>query len=456
MPKNQFQDIVPPQKRSIRDIPLPSNRRVNNLPPPPVTPPPVFARPRKEPRPQEPLRRSPPNEQPPQEEQFITTSPERDPYWRAGLWLLVLIALIFLFFGISFIFAGANVTVTPNSQNVSVNQTINADPNGVGGTIPYAVITLQKEGSTPVTSNGQQSVSDKASGEIIIYNNYSAASQSLVATTRFQTPEGLIFRIAKDVTVPGEITTNGQTTPGSVEMTVYADQPGEEYNVGLKDFTIPGFQGTPKAQGFYARSKTALVGGFVGTTTAVSATDLAAAKTKIEADLKSQFLTQANSQKPDNFILFPTAITTVFTPEINASGTGQTVMVRESGSAYAILFNRDILSKYLENNLAGNYSSSTLSGIDNLTFSFSNSNGFNPTISSSSDFSFKLEGNLKLVSSVDTEKLKLDLAGISRSALAGVLANYPSVEKAEVVFKPFWRWSFPKNTANIKVQIINP
>src|SRR5581483_1605662 len=416
---NQFQDIIPPKKRSIRDIPLPEGRERPDRPTPP--PPPLTHRPKAEPE----IKARPSPVVPPREEVRIKKTPEirpneeivgprpidsppdleerseRDPYWRAGLWLLALIALIFLFFGVSYLFAGANIKVIPHSQDVTVNQTINADPNGSGGTMPYAVITLEKTGSKDVTANGTQNVANKASGEIIIYNNYSSSPQSLVATTRFETPEGLVFRIDKDITVPGQSTVNGQVTAGSVEATVYADQAGEEYNVGLKDFTIPGFKGTPKYQGFYARSKTPITGGFIGTTATASAADIATAKTQIEADLRNQFITQANSQKPDDFILYPDALTITYSPAANSTSTTQKLTVRESATAYAVLFNRNILAKYFQDNLSVNYSSSTLAGIENLKFSFTNPNGFQSTASSSADFTFKLEGTLKLVSLVD-------------------------------------------------------
>ena len=32
---------------------------------------------------------------------------------------------------------------------------------------------------------------------------------------------------------------DGKNIPGSVDVKVYANEPGEKYNIGLSDFTIP-------------------------------------------------------------------------------------------------------------------------------------------------------------------------------------------------------------------------
>ena len=77
----------------------------------------------------------------------------------------------------------------------------------------------------------------RASGKIIVFNNYSTNSQRLIARTRFETLEGKIYRIRDAVVVPGISDKDGRKTPGSIEVTVFADEPGEEYNIGYTDFT---------------------------------------------------------------------------------------------------------------------------------------------------------------------------------------------------------------------------
>ena len=104
----------------------------------------------------------------------------------------------------------------------------------------------------------------------MIYNKYSAEAQIFVKDTRFETPEGKIYRIDRAVTVPGMKNSGGQTVAGSVEATVYADKSGSEYNIGFSDFTIPGLKGGLKYEKFYARSKTPMTGGMKGTVPDIS------------------------------------------------------------------------------------------------------------------------------------------------------------------------------------------
>ena len=77
--------------------------------------------------------------------------------------------------------------------------------------------------------------------------------------------------------MPGESLVSGKTVPGSTETAVSADEAGKEYNIGKTDFTIPGFKGDARYSKFYARSKTDMEGGFIGTIYSLSDEDEASA-----------------------------------------------------------------------------------------------------------------------------------------------------------------------------------
>ncbi|MBI2506663.1 MAG: baseplate J/gp47 family protein [Candidatus Colwellbacteria bacterium] len=133
-------------------------------------------------------------------------------------------------------------------------------------------------------ASGKKQVERKAAGEVIIYNNYSTAPQVLVATTRLITSDGKLYRLNNTVTVPGK---------SSIRAAVTADKPGVEYNLssGVK-FRIPGFQGSPKYDAFYAELKESLTGGFVGESSLPSEADLEAAKKDAEQTLEEAAKTQ--------------------------------------------------------------------------------------------------------------------------------------------------------------------
>lgn len=91
-----------------------------------------------------------------------------------------------------------------------------------------------------------------ARGEIVIKNTSSRA-QPLIATTRFLSDDGALFRLEDGVTVPAG---------GEVVAQVYADQEGAAGDIGPARFTIPGLNATRQKQ-IYGESTSAMQGGLL-------------------------------------------------------------------------------------------------------------------------------------------------------------------------------------------------
>jgi len=131
------------------------------------------------------------------------------------------------------VFAKATIQVVLHKETINVDTILKSGKMDKAD-LPLEIMQLDMTERKTAKATGVENVEKKASGRIVVYNEFSSAPQKLIATTRFETPDGKIYRIKDAVTVPGA---------GSVEATVYADQPGEEYNIDLTDFTIPGFKG---------------------------------------------------------------------------------------------------------------------------------------------------------------------------------------------------------------------
>ena len=135
----------------------------------------------------------------------------------------------------------------------------------LGETIKLAIpINLAVKLLPTLMSSGQEEFVarlGKASGIVIFFNGFSSAPQKLVASTRIQSPEGLIFRIKKDIIIPGSEIIRDKIVPGQVEAEVVADEQGSKYNIGLAEFQVPGFRGTPRFDSIYARSLAPFTGG---------------------------------------------------------------------------------------------------------------------------------------------------------------------------------------------------
>ncbi|MBI4713691.1 hypothetical protein HY771_00680 [Candidatus Uhrbacteria bacterium] len=110
--------------------------------------------------------------------------------------------------------------------------------------------TLEKTKIFTPTGTSQTEVEYQAVGEVTITNEMSSA-QPLVATTRLLSPDGMLFRLKKGVTVPAK---------GSVKAEVYADQKGASGNIAPTTFTIPGLS-PAKQKLVYAKSDVAFIGG---------------------------------------------------------------------------------------------------------------------------------------------------------------------------------------------------
>ena len=195
-----------------------------------------------------------------------------------------------IFFAGTAIFARADI-------NLRFKKTPWQDASMMTASIDSAVGALKAQIFNPVKSatplfpaSGKSQVSVKAEGKITIFNAYSSKSQQLVATTRFETPDGKILRLKSQITVPGAKIQDGKIIPSSIEADIIADKPGVEYNVGpIEKLTIPGFAGSPRFDGFYGKLDTQLKGGFVGVRQVPTAADIAAAKTKTTELLKAAF-----------------------------------------------------------------------------------------------------------------------------------------------------------------------
>lgn len=370
--------------------------------------------------------------------------------WLYGL-MLASALIIILFFLFSFLFTGAQIVAFPKHEKIVVNGDFIASTDKALSNLPYEIMTLELSQSRAVVATGREEVTLKASGKIVIYNDYNTAKQRLIRNTRFETPLGLIYRINESIVVPGQTAEGGKTIPGSIEVTVYADEPGENYNIGLTDFTIPGFKGAPQFEHFYARSKSPITGGFVGEQLVVEEFEEERVRDELRAELNEKLLSETFSQVPEGFLLFEDAVFVEFESEPVVEQDGSAVLT-EKATLYGVLFEGEAFAKHIAQN--------TLAGFDDNPVALLSPETLSLTALDKSDvrpwekdiFTFSLVGNATLIWLFDEEKLKNDLVGRDKEAIHTILSGYPSIERAEVIVRPFWRRSFPDTAEEIKIE----
>lgn len=449
MARNILQDIVPPERRSIRSVPVPNRR---SSAPVEGNRDVIFDRRAPSPVVDQPLKPDSPKVY-----SYSDKPSFRERFSAKGIWVAAGLALVIVLIAVVSLSSGATLKITPITKTTQAQGIIFGAYQGSAGVgVPYEIIKISKDVGTAVNATGEEKASIKASGSIIIYNDFSSANQRLIKNTRFATPEGLVYRINDSVVVPGQVVRDGKKVPGSLEVVVYADEPGEKYNIKLSDFTIPGFKGDPRYSSIYARSKTLMTGGFVGVIKKVSNTDLTTAQSTLQAQLKDALSKEVATQVPLGYVAYEDGMITQFENLAQSDAQGSTVQVNERGTLTAIMFKKDDLSQYLGRQLFSDVGSTTLvsiSDIEKLGFELQNKTSFNP--SQDIVISFKINSDVTFVTLFDEDKLKQDLAGRPKGDLGSVLSDYTSIDRADAILKPFWKRSFPSNPKDIDIVIQN-
>ena len=360
---------------------------------------------------------------------------EKTPVLKIVFWIFVLLIPVIVLGAVLDRFGSAEVILDVRQEFKNIDLKLKAYQNNETAKLNFETMSLEHSMKKIVPSTGTEFVEKKASGKIVVYNTYNSKPQVLIQNTRFETPDGKIYRIDKKIKVPG--------APGSVEAVVYADKPGEEYNIGLSDFTIPGFKGHPKYEKFYARSKTIMEGGFSGEVSVASKEDIEAARASLRNSIESYFKETTLKQKPENFLLYDDAIKISFSESENSTG----AEVEEKGNAIGFLLNRDELSDFLVSEYMEEkeISKTEILNIENLDFELVNYN------SKTGEITFKLKGKGHFAWKINEQSLIEDLIAEEDKNYKQVFGKYPDIVEAEIVFKPsFWR-NIPKNPERISV-----
>ena len=383
------------------------------------------------------------NELPSSIAQEDATRSARFPYATVFIALMVIIVSA----GALFYFSSAKIEITPTAVSAAVQNSFTASLNS--GILPFKVITAQKIATQSVQGNGTKTVKAYASGPITVYNT-GAKAQKLIASTRFATSAGLIFRIHTSITVPA----GTKASPGSVRATAYADQPGASYNVVPTSFTVPGLAGTPQGTQVYARSTAAMTGGASGTIPVIDAATETAAKAALEAALAPNLASSIEAQVPSGYVLLPGASSISYEELTPApSSSAGMVDVKVQGTVTAAVFPNTALAGEIAHTASSNYKGDA-SLTDTSGLHLASATGL-PDPSATS-FTFTLSGTATLVYTVNTSLIAAAVAGKTRSAAEVALTNYPEVKRAVILLRPFWKQSFPDDPASISVVVGKP
>lgn len=373
---------------------------------------------------------------------------------RKRLIISVLISVVILgaAFGVNLLLGGATVTVYPKFKDVSVQATFTAYAEPKAGELSYELLALDATGERQVTASGQEHVSERAVGKIFIYNTQSV-TQRLIKNTRFESPDGLIYRIQESVEVPAATTKDGKVAPGVISTDVFADGTGEQYNVSPSRFTVPGLKGSDQFNAVYGESTEAFTGGFEGDRYIIDDAELEAAKQALHLELRNSLLEKLKTSRPSGFVLYDSAVTFTFESLPSTAYGDSMATIKEKAYLHVPLFKESEYASYIAESTIPGYEDEPVELTDplTLTYRYESATATVSDISKQSEITFTLGGTTRVVWQFDATMLSTDLVGLSKNGLSNVLSGYPAIERAESDIKPFWAQSFPDTSKEIEI-----
>lgn len=324
-------------------------------------------------------------------------------------------------------------------------------PAEVNKEIPGKIVSEEQSLSQEFSSTGKAVKEEKAEGIIRIFNDYSTSSQSLVATTRFVSSEGKLFRLVERVMALGQTMEKGKLVPGTVDALVRADVAGQEYNIGPSTFSVPGFAGTPKYTSFYAKSFSAMKGGFRGEALIISAEDLERASQTTKAKIEEKIDNALKDRTLPGLLLVKENIL------LNILEQGPTAKVGEAVKTFdyqirakkeTVLLAEDDLTALVRTNLL-----SKLEDRQRFLPESLQTDSSIKTLDPTAGARLSLKISAKIYTNLEAGPLKEQLSGKSIQEVQLSLQNLSQVSRAKIKIFPSFFKNLPEDLDKIKIKI---
>lgn len=379
--------------------------------------------------------------------------------WLAYLsWSFAILGLAAFLGAMYFVLPKADVALILKKEKAATSLLATADKKNTAvdvdkGKLPAKILQVEKTESKEFSATGEKEVQEKARGKITIYNEYSSSPQTLVATTRFISGDGKIFRIKNSITIPGAAIEDGKISPRSVEAEVEADEPGESYNIGPSDFTIPGFKGSPKYDAFYGKSNSAMTGGKIGRVNFISQEDMQRAVTEFSNRETLSLVNEIKKQAPDGYVLLDECVSKQQVEDKTTAKVGdltgsfrldfvlsiKALTFPESAMKELALRKLEKVKPRVNSQLR---EESLLIEYQKVEPDFDNGK---------INFSLNLQGDF--IVPVDVDVIKTDLTGKNISQVENYFSNRPEIQQSEIKLWPIFARSIPEDPGRINISV---
>ncbi|MFA5133955.1 MAG: hypothetical protein WC459_04100 [Patescibacteria group bacterium] len=374
---------------------------------------------------------------------FAINSPQKSPlriYKRIGVGFISLTAILLLIV-MYMALSRATIIVEPNEKSLSADLLVTVKEKDLrSGDIPgkIGITSLSREAVFTSSGDGVE-MPAKAEGQITVYNN-SAKNQALIATTRFLSKDGVLFRLKDEVTVPAG---------GSVRAEIAADKEGKSGEVGPTTFTIPGLAASLQTK-IFGKSEAAMTGG-TAKMSVISEKDIDDAVKNLTSTLMAE---SADKLK------------TLLNPDGKFSGIARKEVIKnkelsvkagDKAPNFKVKLELDIVGAAYDSSLH-DQAAKTLSSMiaSDRKLVSSNISELAPTIEKYDleDKSANLKINLVGSTIISADSPVFDrekLAGLTVEETKQYLEKYAGIKSVEIKFFPFWVDRIPKLRDHVKV-----
>ena len=342
-----------------------------------------------------------------------------------------------------------HLTIRPHLQYISFDETVSAQRNPREGELGFEIIAVTDEISIPIIASGERPVETYAQGTVTIVNDYSSEPQRLLPETRFISASGKIFKLgSKEIIVPGR----EATKPGTIPATLYADEPGPSYNIDSTDFTIPGFKEAgleEKYNKIYASSTGSFTGGALTTEWYITDEQEAQAERELQKQLQERLSLKLEKEKTEELMLIDNTTRIHYKPITSVfSDSKETGLVTGRGTIFAAAIGEEQLKKFVTGKLLEEDREESLVMLNPDVLDMSHGGGA-IDFEHQRTLNISLSGSPLFSSVIDEEAFKNSIRGLKKKDIIDFFENTHSVDRAQVIVRPFWRKSISKDIEKI-------
>jgi hypothetical protein len=354
----------------------------------------------------------------------------------------------------------ATINITTDATNVNANMNLvlstTADSlDSSSNTVPATQVQQQKTYTEQVATTGQKNDGQSASGSVTFTDCTSDGSSVDIPAGSGVTANGQTYITQSDVYLQGSLFKGKsgacQSLPGTAGTTnVTAQSPGTSSNLASgSDMTVVGDSDVN------AVSSSAISGGTDNIVQTVSQTDINTAKSKVSTS--DPTVKQSLENELDGKSLYPiTATYSPGTPVVSSDqavgAVANNVTVTEVITYTMLGVAKSDLQTLVDSSVNGQINTSKQSilddGIDNATFSITNTTSTGAQISMQDTATAGPELNIS--------QIQQEAAGKKSADLTSELESNPDVTNVQVNLSPFFVNSIPSNTNKITVNIAKP